>query len=130
MELQVLDTDFTVCRIDDLAEVDLRDTFCFVGKTDAELSLVCATACVPPHTLEREDGWRGFRVGGVLDFSLVGILAGIAGVLADERISVFAVSTFQTDYMLIKEKDFARALAALAARGYTVTGQVCAADKL
>ena len=75
---------------------------------------------VPGHTLAREDGWRAFRIEGVLDFSLIGILAGISGILAENKIGIFVVSTYNTDYVLTKEESFERAMALLARHGYTV----------
>ena len=85
-----------------------------------ELSLVCKTEDVPQHTIERDDGWKGFRIQGVLDFSLIGILSKLSGILADHKIGIFAVSTYNTDYILVKEENFERALDVLASEGYTV----------
>ena len=75
---------------------------------------------MPENTFAREDGWRAFRVQGTLDFALVGILAKIASVLAEERISIFALSTYNTDYVLVKEKEFVRAMDALKKNGYKI----------
>ena len=99
MEIEALNFDFTVCKVRDYRKVCLEDEFCFIGKTDRENSLVCRTESVPDNVLEREDGWRAFRMQGILDFSLVGILAEIAGLLAQQGISIFAVSTFDTIYV-------------------------------
>jgi len=71
-------------------------------------------------TTERDDGWRGFRIQGVLDFSLIGILSKLSGILADNHIGVFAVSTYNTDYILVKEENLERALEVLASKGYTL----------
>ena len=120
MELKRLDNELTVCKVASADDVDLSGELVFVGKTDEEVSLVCETCNVPAGAIAREDGWRCFRIQGVLDFSLVGILAKIADVLADEGIGIFAVSTFNTDYILVKEGIFDRALDALAAAGYEV----------
>lgn len=68
----------------------------------------------------REDGWRAFRAAGPLDFSLTGILAGIASVLAAAGIPIFAVSTYDTDYVLVKTERYEAALDALRAAGYDV----------
>ena len=113
MELHVIDENFTVCKLEDCSGVDPNTPWCFLSRTDEEISLVCPTGRVPANTLVREDGWRAFRVQGVLDFSLIGILAQISGILAEGKISLFAVSTYNTDYILIKEPDFGRALALL-----------------
>ena len=95
-------------------------TMISIGKTDEELSLVCRTEDTPGNTTERDDGWRGFRIQGVLDFSLIGILSKLSGILAAHRIGIFAVSTYNTDYILVKEEDFERALEVLSSAGYTV----------
>ena len=120
MELKKLDRALTVCKVASVDDVDLSGELVFVGKTNEEISLVCETRNVPAGAIEREDGWRCFRIRGVLDFSLVGILAKITGTLANEGIGIFAVSTFNTDYILVKEGDFDRALEALVAAGYSV----------
>jgi hypothetical protein len=116
----LLPQDYTVCQVPDISEIDLSREFVFFSRTDEELSLVCETAYVPQHTLAREDGWRGFRVCGVLDFSLVGILAQISGILAEQGISIFAVSTYNTDYIFTKADVFDRAIETLANAGYAI----------
>ena len=118
MKLKVLPWDLTVCKTVSMEGIDLSAGFYFLGKTDEEVSLVCRTEDTPANTLAREDGWRGFRVAGVLDFSLTGILAKLSAVLAEQGIGIFAVSTYNTDYILVKKEDLGRALAALAAAGY------------
>ncbi len=120
MELKKLSYDLTVCKLARMDGIDLDDGFYFIGKTDEELSLVCRTECTPENTTEREDGWRAFRIQGVLDFSLIGILSGISAVLADNKIGIFAVSTYNTDYILVKADCFDRAMQVLAGAGYTV----------
>ena len=89
-------------------------------KTDEEISLVCKTRDTPEKTIERDDGWKGFRIQGVLDFSLIGILSKLSGILAENKIGIFAVSTFNTDYILVKAENFEKALSVLSAEGYTV----------
>lgn len=120
MMLQVLSQELSVCKVDQIpAEVLATDLF-FVGKTDEETSLVCETRIAPTDALEREDGWRAFRVVGVLDFSLIGILAEISGILAQVGVGIFVVSTYNTDYVLVKAADLERATAALGAAGHEV----------
>lgn len=120
MELKKLDYNLSVCKVKHITETDLSSDFYFIGKTDEELSLVCSTDSVPEETIEREDGWKAFRIQGVLDFSLVGVLAPIADILAENKIGIFAVSTFNTDYVLVKEENFTEALSLLDEAGYTV----------
>jgi hypothetical protein len=121
MELKRLEYNFSVCKVTDYSKVDLTQEFCFTGKTDEEFSLVCITENVPDNTTEREDGWKGFRIQGVLDFSLIGILAKISGVLAYNNIGIFVVSTYNTDYVLVKEENLDRAVSALSDVGYIFT---------
>ncbi len=120
IQLQTLPYDLTVCKTASMAQIDLSAGFFFIGRTDEEISLVCRTEDVPATVTERDDGWRGFRIVGILDFSLVGILARISGILAEAGISIFAVSTFNTDYVLVKQEKFAQALEVLEAAGYEV----------
>lgn len=121
MELHVIGETFTLCQISDPTQVDFTSPYYFLGRTDEELSLVCPTDRVPASATQREDGWRAFRIQGVLDFSLIGILSPIANILAENRIGIFAVSTFNTDYILTKSEDFDRALSLLAQNGYRIT---------
>ena len=118
MKLKLLEPHFTICRIADLGSVDWNAPFCFAARTDEECSLVCPEAYVPRDVLARDDGWRALRIEGVLDFSLVGILAKLSGILAEHQIPVFAVSTYNTDYLLVKQENWSSALAALRAEGY------------
>ena len=120
MELKRIEHKLSVCKVTDISDIDLNTDFYFIGKTDEELSLVCRTEDTPVKTIERDDGWRGFRIQGVLDFSLIGILSKLSGILAEHKIGIFAVSTYNTDYILVKEENFERALEALASAGYTV----------
>ncbi len=120
MEIVRIDLDFSVCKVEDYSLVDWGADFCFVGKTDEENSLVCPTAKVPGNAIVCEPGWRALRIQGVLDFSLIGILAEIAGVLAAKQIGIFAVSTYNTDYIFTKKEHFDRAVQALADAGYQV----------
>ena len=120
MKLKRLMYDLTVCKVNAEADIDLRRDFYFIGKTGDELSLVCPTADAPRNAAERDDGWKCFRIEGVLDFSLVGILSKISGLLAENQIGIFAVSTFNTDYILVKKEHFDRAMAVLEAAGYEI----------
>ena len=120
MKLVILPCRLTVCKVAAVTDIDLSADFYFIGKTDEELSLVCRMEDTPSNTLERDDGWKGFRIEGVLDFSLIGILSKLSAILAENRIGIFAVSTYNTDYILVKEENFDRAMNVLAAAGYEV----------
>jgi hypothetical protein len=121
MEIKKIEYDFSVCKVKDYSLVDLSKEFVFVGKTDEENSLVCPTSEVPSNVTDRDDGWKAFRIQGVLDFSLIGILSANSGILAEHKIGIFAISTFNTDYILTKAENFQRAAEALARAGYIIT---------
>lgn len=120
MVLKRLPYELTVCKVRSIEDIDLNADFYFIGKTDEELSLVCNTNDTPSDTTERDDGWKGFRIEGVLDFSLIGILSMISGILADNKIGIFAVSTYNTDYILVKKENFDKAMQVLSDAGYTI----------
>lgn len=120
MILKTLPFDLTVCKVAAVSDIDQTKDFFFIGKTDEEISLVCKTEDTPENTIVRDDGWRGFRIEGVLDFSLIGILSKISTILADNEIGIFAVSTFNTDYILVKAENLGRAMDVLANAGYEV----------
>ena len=120
MEIRALGYELTVCKIDRLDSDIIKNGFYFLSQTDEELSLVCETVNAPANTTAREDGWKAFRIEGVLDFSLVGILAPIAVLLAKAEIGIFAVSTYNTDYILVKKDNFDKALDLLENNGYTI----------
>ena len=120
MQIKHMNESFSICKVEDYSKTDLTSEFVFVGKTDEENSLVCLAQAVPRNVTDRDDGWRAMRIQGVLDFSLVGILSGISAVLAAKRIGIFAILTFNTDYVLVREAGYEAALAALAASGHQV----------
>lgn len=111
MKLSALAPTLAVCRLDAKASIPewaTRGVFFSVSRTDEELSVVCEEALVP-EGIQCEKNWRALKVAGPLDFALTGILASIASPLAEAGISLFAVSTFDTDYILVKSQDFERA---------------------
>ncbi|MEI6100988.1 MAG: ACT domain-containing protein [Eubacteriales bacterium] len=109
----------SICKLSSLPETDLVGFFSLTG-TGKEISLVCETAHVPKTVVRRENGYCAFEVLGPLDLSLIGIVAGITAALAKSRVSVFVVSTFDTDYILVKEAREEKAIEALVGAGYSV----------
>ena len=112
--LRAIPDALTVCKVDALTEIDWDAVPLFVGRTEEEISVVCPTARAPRRTTAREDGWRGFSIVGTLDFSLIGVLSRLSGALAQAGIGLFAVSTYNTDTILVKEESFAHARRVLA----------------
>lgn len=120
MEIKKIRQDFSICKVKDLSQVDFLDEFCFLAKTEEELSLVCSSERVPNNILACEEGWKAFRIQGVLDFSMIGILSKISSLLAEKEISIFVVSTFNTDYIWIKKENFEKAMDILKGNGYKI----------
>ncbi len=122
LALEVLPDELAVCRLPVDAPVPKwawSGELTSITSTDEELSLVCAADPVPTE-ITHTAGWRALKVRGPLDFSLVGILAGISGVLADAGISIFAISTYDTDYVLVQGSQLDAAVAGLEGAGYRV----------
>lgn len=123
MELEILDAELSICkpaRWEDWS--DAAQGLFFLARTDEELSLVCPSDKVPADCLAREDGFRALRVRGPLDFSLVGVLSSLLCPLAERGISVFAVSTFDTDYILVRGERLEETADALTRTGCRITG--------
>jgi hypothetical protein len=122
LTLALLPGTFAVCRLDPNEAVPAwatRGSFFSVTRTANELSVVCPQQAVP-EGVRRESGWRCLRVVGTLDFSLVGVLASLLTPLAEAGVSVFAVSTFDTDYLLVREAGLERAMQALGSAGHDI----------
>ncbi len=108
----VSDLPLAVCRLggaDPIPGWAVDGPFFSITRTAEELSIVCPENLVPVD-VQAERGWRALRVAGVIDFSVIGVLAELTLPLAEARISVFAISTYDTDYLLVKEHDLARAI--------------------
>ena len=122
LRLAVLDGRLAVCRLDDASAAPPRaasDGFFSVTRIADELSIVCPEADAPEGS-RCERGWRAVKLEGPFGFSEVGVLASVAAPLAEKGVSIFAVSTYETDYVLVKEEQLGVALAALRGRGHQV----------
>jgi len=120
MTIEVLTQPFSVCKTRSFPKKFFERGFCFLARTDHEISVVCETKEAPSDVSARQDGWRALRIQGTLDFALTGILAGISAVLAQRQISIFAVSTYDTDYVLVRENQLQEAVEALRAAHWKV----------
>jgi len=123
-KLMLLAGKLMICRLGQDASVPYwagQGVFRSITRTADELSIVCAEADVPAD-VTAERGWRAFKVEGPLDLSLTGILASLAGPLAEARINLFAISTYDTDYLLVKEGMVRKAAEVLVRSGHRVSG--------
>jgi hypothetical protein len=122
LKLSVLPVRLSVCRLPSGTQPppwSFSGSFCSVSLTADETSVVCEEALVPAG-VNMDAGWRAFKVAGPLDFSLTGILLSIAAPLAAAGVGIFAVSTYDTDYVLVKESSLTEAVSALEAADHTV----------
>ncbi|MCY7178924.1 hypothetical protein BA718_04690 [Streptococcus gallolyticus subsp. gallolyticus] len=122
LTIKPITEEFAVCQVEDYSQVNLENPFVFTGATDDEKSLVCPIALVPENALTVDKTWSAFRIEGVLDFSLIGILSKISSLLAENNIGIFVISTYNTDYILTKTTDFQSALRVLEEAGYQILG--------
>ncbi len=120
MELQELNRNFAVCKLKSTDTVDMNKEFTFLSVTDEEISLVCDISNIPANTTDIEAGWKGLKINGVLDFGMIGVIAKISGMLAEHKISIFIISTFNTDYILLKEDSYDKALKILRSNDYSI----------
>ncbi|MBF0011948.1 ACT domain-containing protein [Enterococcus casseliflavus] len=118
MKLTLLEPSFSVIQVKNIDPSMLKIVPLFFAQTSEELSLVLPTTNVPSETINREDGWKAIKIIGVLDFSMIGIIARISFLLVEESISIFALSTFNTDYILIKEHQVEQARTVLTDNDY------------
>jgi uncharacterized protein len=121
LRLSVLEDRLAVCRLEPGAEIPAWATapFSSVTRTPDELSVVCLEERVPAEiTCER--GWRAFRFEGPFEFGLVGVLASVAVILAESEVSILAIATYDTDYVLVQESQLDLAARALRERGHEV----------
>lgn len=123
LTLSVLPGNFAVSRLGSEARVPRWATsgrFFSVTRTAEELSVVCEERAIPGE-VTREGGWRCLKVLGPLDFGLTGILASLTAPIAEAGISIFAISTYETDYIMVKAVDLERAVEALAGSGHQIS---------
>ncbi|WP_026884752.1 ACT domain-containing protein [Clostridium akagii] len=122
LTLKLLKEKYGVCRLsaeESIPKWGKNSPFYSITKTVDELSIVCYEDCIP-RDIKCEKDWRVLKVQGTLDFSLIGIISSISTILAHEKISIFAISTFDTDYILVKDKDIDNAANALSNEGYEI----------
>ncbi len=126
LKLKVLDDDLCICRLEPSARIPAwitTGTFFSITRTEEELSIVCSRNTMSEDTGSQmvcEKEWKCIKVEGPLDLSLIGILAHLSSALADAGISIFAISTYDTDYLLVKEKELENAIIVLISHGYSV----------
>ena len=121
MNLSVLDKPLAVCRLEPGNPLPnwIGGAFFSITRSDEEISIVCEQSYVPDDVRSERD-WRALKVAGPLKFDEVGILASIAAPLAEAEVSIFMLSTFDTDYVLVKESGLESAKAALESAGHSV----------
>ena len=122
LNLSILPDMYAVCRMPSKTDIPtwgIASSFYCITQTSDELSIVCESKAVPTR-VQAKRNWRIVKVEGPLDFSLTGMLASLAIPLANAQISIFVISTFDTDYLLVQDKSLSKALTVLKESGFTV----------
>jgi len=123
MKLRTIDKEFSICKLKDYSKINFDAEYCFISKTSEENSLLCLKEDAPMDALQIQDGYRGFYIDGILDFSLIGIIAKIAAILAQYKIPVIVESTYNTDYIFVSNDNYKKALKCLSDEGYQIIKQ-------
>ena len=118
MTLQVLDRELSICKLLDLNDIALSSPPLFLAITQDEISLVCGSGYEPRHCIIKSSGWRAMKATKGMDSTPAGVIADVSGILAEAGIPVLAMSTFDTDYILIKDERLHEAMMAMAKSGY------------
>ena len=124
LTLSLSDVRYAICRLRPQATVPSwaeGGAFTSVTRTSDELSIVCAEANIPEE-VKSDRGWRCFKIEGPLDLSLTGVLSSLLGPLAEAKVNILAISTYDTDYLLVKEEKAGRAVEVLRRAGHRFTG--------
>lgn len=123
LELEILPEMYAIHRLDPDEQLPVQlatDRFCFTARSERELSVVCSSE-IQVDARVSDPGWRGLRITGRLDFDIVGVLSGLTACLASADIPVFVISTFETDYLFVKEDRLHSAVTSLTAAGYAIS---------
>lgn len=121
-QFKILKELYSVCRLDFDAEIppwDVKSGFYSITRTDDELSILCPQENVPPN-VKCEGGWKILKIDSILDFSMVGVISQISTLLAQNSISIFVISTFDTDYICVKEENLDETIKLLEKAGNTI----------
>lgn len=120
MDIKIIDGLFNVSKVSSLDSINLNEEFIFISKTDKEISVVYRNDYSIENVLITEKNWKLFRIDANLDFSLIGIISKIANILKENDIPIFVISTFDTDYVLVKEIYFQKTIELLKENNYNV----------
>ena len=122
LRFSVLQDEAGICRLQPEAAIPewaYMGEFLSITKTAEELSIVCLSGVIP-ESVEKDAGWKVLKIEGILSFGLVGVLAQVSAVLVEAEVSIFAISTYNTDYILVKNRDFDAAVVVLRNDGHEV----------
>ena len=113
MILKTINKDFTIYKVKEISTDLLNNEFVFIGKTDDELSIISESDLVPENALQKESGWKCFRIAEDASFEKYGMIAFLANIIAAQKTSTLVVGTYDTDYLFIKEDKFEQVKQAL-----------------
>ena len=122
MILELLDKEYCIYKLDTKDKIDNRiigDDFISITKTEDEISIVSVSGTLE-HFEEKEDTWKILKISGILDFGLIGIISKISTILADQGISIFVISTYNTDYIMVKKDTLEKTIKILEQNNYEI----------
>ena len=120
MIIKAIDGLFNISKVSSLDNIDVKEQYIFISKTDEEISIVHKNNYIINNVIEKEIDYKLFKIDEKLDFSLIGIISKISTILKNSSISIFVISTFNTDYFLVKDKNYNKTIEILKENGYTI----------
>ncbi|MGD8787805.1 MAG: ACT domain-containing protein [Phycisphaerales bacterium] len=125
LQLSLLKDSYGICKFpsdSSIPEWALKVSLCSITRSEKELTIVCLQGIIPANT-EYDSDWRCFRIGGSFDFNQIGVISSLAAPLAEAGVSIFVVSTYDTDYVLVKEEKIEQAVNVLTDNGHLIAGE-------
>lgn len=125
LKLSLLKDVYGICKLpgdSPIPDWTQKGSWYSITQTEKELTIVCPQGVIPAR-VEYDGNWRGFRIDGSFDFSQIGVISSIAGPLAKAHISIYVISTYDTDYFLVKEANVEQAVTVLTDEGHSIEGK-------
>jgi len=122
MLLELSDKEYTVYKLNAKENIDnsiIGNDFISITKTEDEISIVAVSGVIK-HFEKKEENWKLFKISGILDFNLIGIISKISAILAEQEISIFVISTYNTDYIMVKKDNLKKTIKVLEQNDYVI----------
>ncbi|MCL2580447.1 MAG: ACT domain-containing protein [Oscillospiraceae bacterium] len=121
IEFKKLDMEISICKLLTMGNINWQSPFVHLSKTDEEISLACITGQEPADAIAVEAGWAALRLPTTPDTSLVRLASELLDLLEKNKIGLFVLSTFNTDYLMIRQRNYEQAIQILSGAGYAIS---------